>query len=876
MRVPWRKKGSSGPRPPGLLRRIFHRARKEKAGKEEKIDVKNGNVQSVEKEKPVESQTAKAPVTSSPEAEEQPSTFNDEKVEQIFSGAPKFGMDAEDAVIGVFPYAEELRIRDASDCVAIAHPAFSACTAKRHMVPGSKDSKAVKEYQIGVWEVPNMLKATGREPGTVGYDYFLEEPISDASGEQSKETAADGGFDAFENINLLNSAPERLGLRKFDLEAVGNRLSELAAIYGEYRSTKGKIHLLKKQTPKELYTKLFTQILSPPRQNSIVKDPNSVKGQIQTLVTLLNLKSIWYDFSSPEWRIRAGQVLWTAVPSDNSIDPQSDEDDRQLTDRDVLILQLDLACELLLRLDAISSMELEELEEIELTAEESAEFRELETKKSRWDLVFARSVLRNVEIKMTTKEVTTTAPPQPQKRSFPFFSLTTSDTSTGEITKMIVPEISFLPQDLDKQLSGLFHFAKAINWPDSETVEQQLRTKVGSYGDKLSLIQTPSVYATPMASPRSFMSQRSSYFDTTTQPDLIRRSSTPLSMQLNPPSSHDSSSNIITNPIGGWLTRSYLTGLVLPGESLTHLLLSSLLENDASAIAELGDSASLYGGFVLRGRSWWSAQCIVGRVLAALDGSAECMGWLSIPAAPTGVENGWFDIASARLPAANPPRIKQRDMMSRVADFAGGVEPSALEVASFSIPVDATERPDSGIKFEGLHLSVYDIDLSDSLPSPASSDTRMPPQTATLHFSTPDVQIPLRYLVTFISAYPCFPEPTAPALGAAPVTAHPLHTSQAYRTVSAESLFSEPPFGEDEAQSKSSRRSMVEDGEAAEEVEPIVIVDARGNATLALFARAWCAWKGEHAIVGRVGTSCIACCVREARAIGVRLVIRVE
>jgi len=94
----------------------------------------------------------------------------------------------------------------------------------------------------------------------------------------------------------------------------------------------------------------------------------------------------------------------------------------------------------------------------------------------------------------------------------------------------------------------------------------------------------------------------------------------------------------------GWLSKSYLTGLILPGEGLSHFLISTLLENDEAAIGQLGEQANLYGGFVYSRKSFWSTACIIGRVLAAGKGSSECMGWLSSPILPNGVGQGWVNI----------------------------------------------------------------------------------------------------------------------------------------------------------------------------------------------------------------------------------------
>jgi hypothetical protein len=107
-------------------------------------------------------------------------------------------------------------------------------------------------------------------------------------------------------------------------------------------------------------------------------------------------------------------------------------------------------------------------------------------------------------------------------------------------------------------------------------------------------------------------------------------------------SSHKNVSAII-HP-AGWLSNSYISGLILPGEGLSHFLISTLLENDDEAIARLGVEANLYGGFMFRYKSFWSTACIIGKVLAAGKGASECMGWVSSDVLPRGVGEGWVDI----------------------------------------------------------------------------------------------------------------------------------------------------------------------------------------------------------------------------------------
>jgi hypothetical protein len=57
---------------------------------------------------------------------------------------------------------------------------------------------------------------------------------------------------------------------------------------------------------------------------------------------------------------------------------------------------------------------------------------------------------------------------------------------------------------------------------------------------------------------------------------------------------------------------------------------------------------------------------------------------------------------------------------------------------------------------------------------------------------------------------------------------------------------------------------------------PTLVVDASGVSDNEVFARAWCAHWGEHAVVANLKDTCVACAVREARAARVRVVLVTE
>jgi hypothetical protein len=126
-------------------------------------------------------------------------------------------------------------------------------------------------------------------------------------------------------------------------------------------------------------------------------------------------------------------------------------------------------------------------------------------------------------------------------------------------------------------------------------------------------------------------------------------------------------------------------------------------------------------------------------------------------------------------------------------------------------------------------------------------------------------------------------EPTVTVLETKPVTAHPLYISYKYIIVPATSILDSTfrlPFTiyASTLPTASSSTLLKEDKREDTTVDnrrTVLVIDARDSTDMELLARAWCAEKGLHAIIGRVGRTCLACCIREARGLGVNVVIRV-
>jgi len=262
----------------------------------------------------------------------------------------------------------------------------------------------------------------------------------------------------------------------------------------------------------------------------------------------------------------------------------------------------------------------------------------------------------------------------------------------------------------------------------------------------------------------------------------------------------------------GWLSNTYLSGLILPGEGLSHFLISTLLENDQAAIASLGRDACLYGGFRYQHQSFWSKECIVGRVLAAGKGATECMGWISAPVIPKGLKHSgdvWVDIEVEpyrKLMPQHPsknlrirgvslltfpgqlkknaltyigiaknenPRILHSQEIERDGHVIGGADSSSVLPGDFVLP---SEEPALS---EPIFVSLTSLDLvltddSNSIIETPTSEadidnaSTIMTYSAMMRFSVDadgedkrEVNLALTHAVNFVTAYPCVTSPGA-------------------------------------------------------------------------------------------------------------------
>jgi hypothetical protein len=907
---------------------------------------------------PVQAPTSATPPPRESTEVEKVETLSEAQLHVLFSGAPHFRVNdgnGRPAPAVSYPCNGP---ESASDSIRLDQPAFLAATLHTHPTKtrSSEEHRHYRGYEVDVVEMPSMLSAQGIEPGSIGFSHFLELPRSDSlltelEGSQSGKDFLQGA----KNKELMQSTPERIGIRAVDMSLIYDRMIELQDLYEAFHDSPGPMTILNHQSAGELYANLFSKFLTPPGYDGTTDDPTGLRVQILTLMRILKLKGVWYDFGLVEWRIRLGQILWSDP------DPVPEHEPHPLwTEREVLLLQITLACELLLRLDAITNSDMDgSNSSTQISSKEIRSFFGSKTRKLDWDLVLARRFLDNIlVVKSSDHENETT-------KSRGFLSMF-SGSDQPEISKS---ELVLLPKHQARQLSGLIKFASTMQWPSTEILMQEVAQKLGARDMAQQEEQLPSpnsmfldpitsasisVYGTPLQTPRPGHHLLDGYFGHVGKPVLSRNNSHSLRIPLSPtlPPQADNPKSALDG-VGGWLSRSFLSGLILPGEPISHFLISTLLENDKTAISNLGDSANLYGGFTYAGRTWWSKNSVVGRVFACTDGAVECMGWISFPRVPEGLHDQWHSIHSEQICLED----RLSDSTHSVAVTRGSsIIPdgtlSSLKSEDLVLPRDPDIVPMPSFRLGQWELTPLNPDLMDSdmMSGPLTeSDIHVPSVTFTSHDQLSTHVLTLAFDVQFVSSWPCTPPTTTPAPSMphilkrsltgtvsrtsskrsgvtmsrrnshgfepllshppdsadiapkpmysvdtdndsittitkrTPMEVHPLHISYKYKIVSVVEVLNpdfDIPF--DMHSHKPTTRSSTptkkddqRDKDTMHDKMTILVLDARASSDLQLLARAWCAEKGFHAIIGRAGRTCIACCVREARALGIHVVIRV-
>ncbi|KAL1909384.1 hypothetical protein Sste5344_004779 [Sporothrix stenoceras] len=776
-------------------------------------------------------------------------------------------------------------------------------------------------------ERPSMLSVQGLEKGTVGYEAALELSVSDALQEEQF------GFDTLgSRPNAVIEARKNLmdpiaagaaaqAAAKAAHDQPANALDENANGVKYVGETQILEELIKNgrryadgtfyvpNQSKEFYNELFHHILRAPakrtRSSSHHKRSSShgsnggsldteLIPQIEALLDVLATPNVWIDFSHVEWRLRLGQVLWASSPQDefdpgvghaqqdgvnptgSNTPPRPATCDERYTERYWLLLQILLATELLLRLDAITDGDEYGLEYVHPS--EVHRFEKVANPSVRWSLMLARAWLENIEVVRVDEEeeeqakaaaaaekekerlsTATATPDRPSSRASSISGLRGKRESgkrhtLGWITTLTkklslmeghlhakAPEkkhvYAMRAKNAPRQYRGVAHFAQELKWPndliglmsqralDADRIREPLNNRI-----------------TDPPTPRTSSSTTSSTSPYAPQPPTSDKENLTFSRRL-----PRRRKVVAALHPGGWLSRSYLSGLMLPGDSLCNLLMSTLLEGDDEALKTLGPIAHLGAGFIYGGKSFWSTACIVGRVLSAGAGAAECMGWVSSDVLPDNLGEGWVNIDADDV-ADDMRRINRRARLwgkaaiERESNVLGDADPESVLPADFVIPYEAIYKQvppkNTRVDLQKFHLyspqdpnrpprkagdgsiEPAERDPEDDADSTASKN-RVSPYTAETSFVISSdggpgriLKYNLSYDIYFVTAHPCVPSqrvkvvksPSSPTIqqidvagdGAAArsstihTVGHPLHKYYKYASIHLTTLIDHP------------------------------------------------------------------------------------
>jgi hypothetical protein len=335
---------------------------------------------------------------------------------------------------------------------------------------------------------------------------------------------------------------------------------------------------------------------------------------------------------------------------------------------------------------------------------------------------------------------------------------------------------------------------------------------------------------------------------------------------------------------------SWFSGIILPGRTLPWLIMNSLIDCDR----DTGDALKYLthmqpsSGFQYRANTYWSASCIVGKVLGAARGVKQIAGWVGPCIYTPDLKR--TECVKVKQYESPDPRLTEADILSMEerSNPLGPVD-DTYPVDDYEVPLPDTEDVTDLIRIEKLAF----------LPAKEQpSSTRNLPGApllfdAAIHFACGGTSWPLRlkYDVSFINAFPCHQGPhgtifqrlylyrvsrmltetvlfydfayTAIRIDDGLVDLHDWHTQSGR-------------LKRPSPRSSPKKLALEKPVSAHEQVNRVLAIEALGVSDNEVFARAWCAHHGFSAMVANVKETCMACAIREAYAACVSVVILTE
>jgi hypothetical protein len=317
---------------------------------------------------------------------------------------------------------------------------------------------------------------------------------------------------------------------------------------------------------------------------------------------------------------------------------------------------------------------------------------------------------------------------------------------------------------------------------------------------------------------------------------------------------------------------SWFTGLLLPGKSMPFILMNALIDCDGEPPAEFHNLCQTASniGFQYRGCTYWSWECIVGKVLGAAAGVTQIAGWIGPCSASADLDRSEVALINQAPPKCN--RLTPSDIrnMSVNSDPIGDRQGS-YPVADYLQVIATSNDPVDSIRIERLNFTpaasnpkgVHRQALEDPEQKRIIIFDASITFAITVEKRARSWKVSLRHDTPFIAAYPCQNGP------------HVLYAEYHYQKVRVDELVDIQNWG-----TSGGKDSDLEDSEDEAEdegdVEEVLVIDAFGVPDNEVFARAWCSFWGLPSVTADISKTCMACAVREAYAALVSVVILVD
>jgi len=256
------------------------------------------------------------------------------------------------------------------------------------------------------------------------------------------------------------------------------------------------------------------------------------------------------------------------------------------------------------------------------------------------------------------------------------------------------------------------------------------------------------------------------------------------------------------------------------------------------------------------------------------------MGWISTPRLPLMDKQGvplpsqWVNVETAHVPNLRENTRIDDGVQVSIESSPLGTGHGKVMAREFSMPGFGLVDRGSEIQISLSHVVLEKTQsqansnarplIDESLTATVQLKVKVPDES-----SSSEVSFRLIHDAYFVSAHQCQPPHghavrTSPSADVHPthehgesLPSHPLHQTYKYTFKTVRDLVgATPPNPFDHNQA-------------------VWIIDARRSRDKDIFARAWCSQIGRNAIVSRIGTTCLSCSIREAKAIEVGVIIRV-